>query len=93
MERQPLTPAGACPWIEVHELRLAPRSSHCSDAHAAGTRELLIVLNGQLRIRVGSTVHDLDAGDSISFVADQSHTYENPSGGQTRCHAIVIYAR
>ena len=93
MERQPLTPAGACPWIEAHELRLAHRSSHCSDAHAAGTRELLIVLNGQLRIRVGSTVHDLDAGDSISFVADQSHTYENPSGGQTRCHAIVIYAR
>jgi transcriptional regulator with XRE-family HTH domain len=93
VERRALTQAGACPWLEAHELRLAPRASHRSDAHAAGTRELLVVLNGQLRVRVGSAAHDLDAGDSISFLADQPHTYENPGGGQTRCHDIVIYAR
>jgi transcriptional regulator with XRE-family HTH domain len=93
MESRPLTPVGACPFIEAHELRLAPRASHFSDAHAPGTRELLIVLNGQLRMRVASLVNDLTAGDSISFLADQPHSYENPSGGETRCHDIVMYAR
>jgi transcriptional regulator with XRE-family HTH domain len=93
MESRPLTPAGACPWVEAYELRLAARASHSSDPHAAGTREVLIVLNGQLRLRVGPEVQELAAGDSISFLADQPHSYENPGGAETRCHDIIIYAR
>ncbi|HEX7599335.1 MAG TPA: helix-turn-helix transcriptional regulator, partial [Polyangia bacterium] len=33
MESRPLTPAGACPWVEAYELRLAARASHDSDPH------------------------------------------------------------
>jgi transcriptional regulator with XRE-family HTH domain len=93
MESRPLTPAGACPWVEAYELRLAARATHASDPHAAGTREVAIVLNGQMRVRVGTEVHDLQAGDSIAFLADQPHVYENPSGSEVRCHDIIIYAR
>jgi Predicted transcriptional regulators len=93
MESRPLTPAGSCPWVEAYELRLAARASHSSDAHAAGTREIVIVLNGQLRVRVGSEVYDLAAGDSISFLADQPHSYENPGSSEIRCHDVIIYAR
>jgi XRE family transcriptional regulator, regulator of sulfur utilization len=93
LESRPLTPAGACPWVEAYELRLAARAAHSSDPHAAGTREVLVVLNGQLRIRVGAEVHELGAGDSISFLADQPHSYENPGGAEIRCHDIIIYPR
>ena len=93
MESRPLTPAGACPWVEAYELRLTARASHSSDPHAAGTREVVIVLNGQLRLRVGTEVQELAAGDSISFLADQPHSYENPGSAEIRCHDIIIYAR
>jgi transcriptional regulator with XRE-family HTH domain len=93
MESRPLTPAGSCPWVEAYELRLAARAAHTSDAHSAGTRELVIVLNGQLRMRVGGEVYDLAAGDTVSFLADQPHGYENPGSSEIRCHDIIIYAR
>ena len=93
MESRPLTPAGSCPWVEAYELRLAARAAHSSDPHAAGTREILIVLNGQLRLRAGSEVYELGAGDTISFLADQPHSYENPSSSEIRCHDVIIYAR
>ena len=93
MESRPLTPAGSCPWVEAYELRLAARAAHSSDAHAAGTREILVVLTGQLRVRVGSEVYDLAAGDTVSFLADQPHSYENPGSSEIRCHDVIIYAR
>jgi transcriptional regulator with XRE-family HTH domain len=93
MESRPLAPAGSCPWVEAYELRLAARSTHTSDPHAAGTRELVTVLSGQLRMRLGEDTHDLSPGDTISFLADQAHTYENPAASELRCHDIIIYTR
>lgn len=92
-ESRPLTPAGACPWVEAYELRLAARAHHASDAHAPGTREVLVLLAGVLTVRVGEEAYELGPGDSISFMADRPHRYENSSGTEARCHDIVIYAR
>jgi transcriptional regulator with XRE-family HTH domain len=93
LESRPLTPAGSSPWVEVYELRLAARSTHTADPHAAGTHEVLVVLSGALRMRLGAEVHDLAAGDSISFRADQPHVYENPAPSDARYHNVIIYAR
>ena len=93
MESRPLSPAGASPWVEIYELRLLARAVHKSDAHAAGTREVLVVLSGQLRVCVGIECYDLEAGDSISFLADRPHSYENASSSEARCHDLIIYAR
>src|SRR5262249_42844552 len=65
MESRPLAPAGASPLVELYELRIAARSTHSSEAHAAGTHELLVVLSGSLRMHVSDEVYDLAAGDSI----------------------------
>jgi transcriptional regulator with XRE-family HTH domain len=92
-ESRPLMPAGACPWVDAYELRLSARATHASDAHAPGTREVLVVLNGQLTVRVGGNAYELTPGDSVSFMADQPHRYENPGGAEARCHDIVIYTR
>jgi transcriptional regulator with XRE-family HTH domain len=93
MESRPLIPTGTCPWVEAYELRLAAHASQHSDPHASGTREVVVVLDGQLRLRLNCTAHDLAAGDSISFLADLPHSYENPSNVETRCHDVIIYSR
>jgi transcriptional regulator with XRE-family HTH domain len=93
MESRPLTPAGAAPWAEVYELRLAARATHASEAHAPGTRELVIVLAGQLKLRVDAEVYELGPGDSVSFSADKAHLYENPGAVEARYHDIILYDR
>jgi transcriptional regulator with XRE-family HTH domain len=92
-ESRPLTPAGAAPGAEVYELRLAARATHASEAHAPGTREILIVLVGQLKLRVDGEVYDLGAGDSVSFSADKPHVYENPGAVEARYHDVILYDR
>jgi transcriptional regulator with XRE-family HTH domain len=93
MESRPLTPACAAPWAELYELRLAARAVHASDAHAPGTREILVVLSGQLRLRIGEVSHDLASGDSVSFAADKPHVYENPDATESRYHDVILYNR
>jgi len=93
MESRPLTPAGAAPWAEIYELRLAARAVHASEPHAPGTREIVVVLSGQLRMRVGDASHELAAGDSVSFAADKPHVYENPGTTESRYHDMILYDR
>jgi XRE family transcriptional regulator, regulator of sulfur utilization len=93
MESRPLSPAGSNPWVELYELRLAARASHASDAHASGTREILVVLSGALNLRLSGEVHELGPGDSVSFRADEPHAYENPGTSEARYHNLIIYAR
>lgn len=93
LESRPLAPAGASPVVELYELRLAARASHTSDAHASGTHELLVVLSGTLRLRVGDEVQELSAGDCVSFAADKPHVYENPGASEARYHNVIIYER
>jgi transcriptional regulator with XRE-family HTH domain len=88
-----LAPAGANPFVEVYELRLAARARHASEAHAAGVREIVIVLSGALRLTVGEAVHELAAGDSVWFAADLPHIYENPGAAEARYHDLILYAR
>lgn len=92
-ESRPLTPAGASPLVELYELRLSARSTHASDAHAPGTREVLVVLGGQLRLHVGNEAFELGAGDSIAFAADRPHAYENPAASEARYHNVIVYER
>jgi transcriptional regulator with XRE-family HTH domain len=93
LESRPLAPAGASPYVELYELRLAARAMHASEPHAPGTHELLVVLSGVLRLRVSDEVHELATGDCISFPADRPHAYENPGASESRYHNVIIYER
>jgi XRE family transcriptional regulator, regulator of sulfur utilization len=93
LESRPMTPAGFSRDIEVYELRLQGRSQHVAEAHGPGTKELITVLSGLLRMHVGTDKFELGVGDSLAFPADRPHIYENPGGGEARYHNIVVYAR
>ncbi len=93
MESRPLAPVGTTPLVELYELRLAPRSSNSSEAHARGTHEVLVVLTGAIRLHVNAEVHELAAGDSITFPADRPHAYENPTAAESRYLNLISYER
>jgi XRE family transcriptional regulator, regulator of sulfur utilization len=93
LESRPLTPAGSSPLVELYDLRLAPRSRHDSEAHARGTREVIVVVGGALRVHLGRETHDLQAGDSIAFPADSPHAYENPGRAEGRYTNVIFYER
>lgn len=92
-ESRPLSPAGVTPFVEVYELRMSARARYAADAHAPGTREILVVLSGLLKVTVGESVFELEPGDSLAFVADQPHVYENPANNEARYHNIIVYGR
>jgi XRE family transcriptional regulator, regulator of sulfur utilization len=92
-ESRPLVPPAGIPQIEMYELTLAARARHTSEPHGPGTRELVVVLSGSLRMVVGERAEDLSAGDPIVFNADVKHVYENPGTAEGRYHDLIIYKR
>jgi transcriptional regulator with XRE-family HTH domain len=92
-ESRPLMPSGGISQVEMYELTLAPRARHASEPHGPGTRELVVVLRGALRLIAGDRVEDLEAGDSIVFNADTRHVYENLGADEARCHDLIVYKR
>jgi transcriptional regulator with XRE-family HTH domain len=90
-ESRPLMPASGNNQVEVYELRLAARGRHASEPHGPGTRELVVVLSGSLRMVVGGQSEELAAGDSMLFDANTEHAYENTGAAEARCHDVIIY--
>jgi len=92
-ESRPLVPAAGVNEIEMYELSLAARSRHSSDPHGPGTKELVVVLSGSLRMTVGDHTDELGPGDSVVFDANLPHVYENPGNAEARYHDVIIYKR
>jgi transcriptional regulator with XRE-family HTH domain len=92
-QSRPLMPPAGVSQIEMYELHLAARSRHASDSHGPGTRELVVVLGGALRMTVGDRTDNLSAGDSVVFDANLPHVYENPGASEARYHDVIIYPR
>jgi transcriptional regulator with XRE-family HTH domain len=76
---------------ELWDWTLGPGESHLSQAHAAGTRELLLALDGQLRLTVGQHADVLAPGDSASFAGDLPHEYLNASPARVARFALAVF--
>jgi transcriptional regulator with XRE-family HTH domain len=76
--------------FELWEWVLMPGDSHSSEAHSAGTQELLHVLEGEITITVASETFVLGTGDSLAFPGDEDHTYNNASHEPTRFVMSVL---
>jgi transcriptional regulator with XRE-family HTH domain len=92
-ESRPLMPPAGVSQIEMYELSLAARARHASEPHGPGTKELVVVLSGALRMTVGERADDLGPGDSVVFDANIPHVYENPGSSEARYHDVIIYPR
>jgi transcriptional regulator with XRE-family HTH domain len=74
---------------EVYELSLGKEEGHVSDAHAVGTEEFLLCLQGCLEVGPLEQEAHLEPGDAIWFVADQPHRYQSTEGA--RAMALMLY--
>lgn len=79
--------------VEFYELRLGPHSREDAEAHAAGTRENLVVISGQLELEVGAERYSLDEGDAIVFAADVGHAYINRGSRECWMNLVMTYGR
>lgn len=61
--------------LELWDWTLQPGESYASEAHRAGTRELLHVRSGRLSLVIDGEAHELRPGDGASFLADAPHEY------------------
>lgn len=77
--------------VELWDWTLGPGDEHVSDPHKRGTRELLLVLQGRVALRVGDREDVLSAGDSASFHGDVVHAYANPSRSRGARFALTVF--
>lgn len=76
--------------LELWSWVLAPGDRHASDPHAAGTTELLQVLEGAIAIEVAGVTHALSTGDAATFRGDVEHAYRNDSASPARFSLAVF---
>ncbi len=93
MESRLLSPGGSDDRLEVYDLRFQAKGLHRSESHGNGATETVIVTSGVLRVTTGEETHDLSVGDTLYFLADIPHAYENRSSRESRCIDIIAYGR
>ena len=75
--------------LELWDWTLAAGERHESEAHAAGTLELLQVQEGSLTVVVGDRSVVLGTGDALSCAGDREHSYANEGKRRARfCLAV-----
>lgn len=78
---------------EFYELLLSPGGTERAAAHARGTREQIVVVQGRVAIEVGGVVHNLGERDAIGFEADVPHAYINPDQRrEALLYLVMTYA-
>jgi transcriptional regulator with XRE-family HTH domain len=90
-EHRRATPAGFTRQVEMSDIRLAGRSTYQSSGGETGSQQPVVLLSGQLRVRVGTDTCDLGTGDSLSFAADRPHRYENTAAEEARYFALTVH--
>ncbi|OYY70063.1 helix-turn-helix domain-containing protein [Sphingomonas sp. 28-63-12] len=82
----PVQMAGTTEW---YELVIEPDGELLSDAHAAGTREHLTVLEGALSVETFGRVVPVENGETARYAADVSHVIRNRGPGAARALLVV----
>lgn len=76
---------------ELWDWRLDPGGGHKSEAHRAGTRELLLVLSGAIDLVVADREVRLKTGDAASFDGTLAHGYRNASTSRPARFTLSVH--
>ncbi|HEV2823809.1 MAG TPA: XRE family transcriptional regulator [Actinomycetota bacterium] len=83
--------SGTSQQVELWDVRMVPGDGFSSEGHPTGTRELLLVIEGELTLVLDGTPHLVGAGDAIAFVADRPHAYRNLGTAPLRYSLSVVH--
>jgi transcriptional regulator with XRE-family HTH domain len=86
-----LVGSGTSQQVELWDVRMVAGDGYASEAHPSGTRELLLVIDGELTLELDGDPHQVGAGDAIAFVADRPHAYRNRGSAPLRYSLSVIH--
>ena len=77
--------------VELWDWTLDAGDAHASEAHTAGTKELVQVQQGSITVESRRTSSvTLEAGDAVAFPGDVAHSYANPGTHQARFSLAVF---
>jgi transcriptional regulator with XRE-family HTH domain len=76
--------------LELWDWTLGPGDVHVSEAHTPGTKELLQVQEGTIRLEVADQSVTLESGDAVAFPGDVAHSYANPRKRPARFSLAVF---
>ena len=79
--------------METYQLTMAPGFEHQAEAHAKGVIEHIIVIQGCIALWFNQQWHQLAAGQSIRFHADQPHAYVNSTNDQAVFYDVICYSQ
>ena len=86
-----LVGSGTSQQVELWDVHMLPGDGYASEAHPSGTRELLMVIDGELTLELDGIPHQVCAGDAIAFVADCFYAYRNRGTVFLRYSLSVIH--
>ena len=86
-----LVGSGTTQQVELWDVHMEPGDGYASEGHPSGTRELLLVIEGELTLELDGSPHRVGAGDAIAFVADRPHAYRNHGGAPLRYALSVVH--
>lgn len=78
--------------VELWDWTLGAGDCHTSEAHTAGTKELLQVQQGTVTVSVEDQTVILEVGDSVTFPGDIAHSYTNNGTGPAR-FSLAVFER
>jgi transcriptional regulator with XRE-family HTH domain len=76
--------------VELWDWTLGPGDRHQTEAHAAGTKELIQVRQGTITVEVADQSVTLAEGDAVAFPGDVPHSYRN-AGAQPARFALAVF--
>jgi transcriptional regulator with XRE-family HTH domain len=77
---------------EFYEVRIAAQHREALEPQAAGTKVIILVVDGRVELSVGKEAPViLSAGDAVQFHADVPHTYCNLDGCEAVVHVVLTY--
>ena len=76
--------------LELWDWTMQPGDEYESEAHRPGTRELLHVIAGRLRLTVAGDIRELGEGEAASFDAGVPHRYANEGKVRLRFMMTVL---
>ncbi len=76
--------------VELWEWTIGPRDAYHAIAHPAGTREFILVLEGDAVVTVDGVQVAISAGECVVFRADRPHAYASARGRAARFVMVVV---
>ena len=91
MQARLLFPYDPLLGFEMFMIELAPGALSESSAHASGVVEHIVVVEGEMELRIDERWQTLRAGEGLRFFADRPHAMRNNTATRLRFHDVIHY--